>query len=149
MELEVAQIELEQNPDEFLLQEIWREKEAAVCQLEANKAKWASDNSRRHAILAGRNGYRQVFRSFKSLAKATEIVSLEDVDGTEYDNWEDMERITVQYFGKLFTSEDTVEETDIDAVLEKLNLRLSQEDHDFLNALFTGEELLEALKGLG
>jgi hypothetical protein len=148
-DLAKAQLESERNPDDATLYAIWRDKEAAVTSLEENKAKWITEKSKRYNIQAGKLGYKHVYTSFKKLAKETEIVGLEDEDGTVYTNWEDMERITVKYFEIFFISEDVAEETDIKEVLDKLNLRLTDEDQEFLNAVFTGEELLEALKGLG
>jgi hypothetical protein len=148
-ELAAAQIVSEGNPEDASLYASWQDKETAVRNLEEAKTRWITERSRRYNIQAGKLGHKHVYLSFKTLAKGTQLTGLEDEDGIVYDSWNDMERITVRYFEKLFSSDDRAEEAHIDYVLDRLNLELSEEDREYLNALFTGEELLEALKGLG
>lgn len=145
-ELQRTQLQLEVDPNSELFQQELAEAEGKVNEFTERQAQWSEESSQRHWASQGDKCSKAFFAAFKKQIVSKEIAELMGEDGIIYTGWEDLERITLQHFSKLFGVDHAVSEEAMLAALEPLTEQITQAERLAMEAPLTLDELHQAAK---
>ena len=121
--------------------------ESALSSLISKEAEGAKIRSKVQWLEEGEKPTRFFFRLEQKRAEKNTFESLVDKDGVEKFSQEDLEPILVDFYTSLF-SKDTLDMQIQTALIDDLELSLTDSDRERCEGLFTKEEISSALKGL-
>lgn len=148
MDFEVAQVELELNPQDKALQAKWQDSKQLLFEFTEAKMKWMAEVLRTKSILYGdKPGY--IAASFKAQAHRTKLRGLKDANDQLQVEWGGMEKVALDHFSRLFSSQNEASEEEIERVLQQVKIKLSEDKMQQMEASVTNEELKQVVSQLG
>lgn len=143
-----AQLQLETDPLDQLVQEELRDALDELTRLEEDKAKWVEFVLQSRWIKGGEKCSKTFFQSFKGLAVDSEIHEIFNHQGLLQQSWDGISEAATSFFSGILGETLSPSQEHLHLILDRQVRRISDAQRSMLNADFSMEEIHKAAVSL-